>query len=90
MGQGGTPGAKVIGIDEISIRKGHAYRMGERPDPASSDLVPRRGSLGSEHETVLRLAGQAEGGQPPPYAAIAGSRSLAWTLARLTVILVCL
>jgi hypothetical protein len=24
----GTPGPKVIGIDEISIRKGHTYRIG--------------------------------------------------------------
>jgi transposase len=32
----GTPGPKVIGIDEVSIRKGHTYRI------AVSDLVRRR------------------------------------------------
>ena len=32
----GTPGPKVIGIDEISIRKGHSYRM------VVSDLLRRR------------------------------------------------
>jgi len=32
----GTPGPKVIGIDEISIRKGHTYRI------VVSDLVRRR------------------------------------------------
>jgi transposase len=32
----GTPGPKVIGIDEVSIRKGHDYRM------VVSDLVRRR------------------------------------------------
>ena len=32
----GTPGPKVIGIDEISIRKGHTYRI------VVSDLIRRR------------------------------------------------
>lgn len=32
----GTPGPKVIGIDEISIKKGHSYRI------VVSDLVRRR------------------------------------------------
>ena len=32
----GTPGPKVIGIDEISIRKGHSYRI------VVSDLIRRR------------------------------------------------
>jgi transposase len=32
----GTPGPKVIGIDEISIRKGHTYRI------VVSDLLRRR------------------------------------------------
>ena len=32
----GTPGPKVIGIDEISIRKGHTYRI------VASDLLRRR------------------------------------------------
>jgi transposase len=32
----GTPGPKVIGIDEISIRKGHTYRI------VVSDLERRR------------------------------------------------
>ena len=32
----GTPGPKVVGIDEVSIRKGHTYRI------VVSDLVRRR------------------------------------------------
>ena len=32
----GTPGPRVIGIDEISIRKGHSYRI------VVSDLIRRR------------------------------------------------
>ncbi len=32
----GTPGPKVIGIDEVSIRKGHTYRI------VVSDLLRRR------------------------------------------------
>jgi transposase len=35
-GAGGHPGPKVIGIDEISIRKGHSYRI------VVSDLIRRR------------------------------------------------
>lgn len=50
----GTPGPRAIGIDEISIRKGHTYRI------VVSDLVRRRGSLGSEPRPVLRVAGAAE------------------------------
>jgi transposase len=42
----GTPGPKVIGIDEVSIRKGHTYRI------VVSDLLRRRpiwfGGTGSE------------------------------------------
>ncbi len=34
----GTPGPKAIGIDEISIKKGHTYRI------VVSDLVRRRRS----------------------------------------------
>ena len=52
-----TPGPKVIGIDEISIRKGHDYRI------VVSDLLSEavRSGLASgpqagEHEAVLRLA----------------------------------
>ncbi len=36
LARAGTPGPKVIGIDEISIRKGHNYRI------VVSDLVRRR------------------------------------------------
>ena len=36
LAKAGTPGPKVIGIDEISIRKGHTYRI------VVSDLVRRR------------------------------------------------
>ncbi len=36
LAKAGTPGPKVIGIDEISIRKGHSYRI------VVSDLIRRR------------------------------------------------
>lgn len=36
LARAGTPGPKVIGIDEISIRKGHTYRI------VVSDLLRRR------------------------------------------------
>jgi len=36
LARAGTPGPKVIGIDEISIRKGHTYRI------VVSDLIRRR------------------------------------------------
>jgi len=36
LAKAGTPGPKVIGIDEISIRKGHTYRI------VVSDLIRRR------------------------------------------------
>lgn len=36
LAKAGTPGPKVIGIDEISIRKGHTYRI------VVSDLVRGR------------------------------------------------
>ena len=36
LAKAGTPGSKAIGIDEISIRKGHAYRI------VVSDLIRRR------------------------------------------------
>lgn len=49
----GMPGPKAIGIDEISIRKGHTPHRGERPDSPSPDLVRRRGPLGGEHGAVL-------------------------------------
>ena len=57
----GTPAPKVIGIDEISIRKGHTYRI------VVSDLVRRRpiwfgGQDRSEKslDRLLRLAGSRE------------------------------
>ncbi len=49
----GMPGPKAIGIDEISIRKGHTYRI------VVSDLIRRRqsgsgqGPIGGEHGAVL-------------------------------------
>ncbi len=53
----GTPGPKVIGIDEISIRKGHTYRI------VVSDLEPRRpiwfggeDRSRGEHGAVLPMA----------------------------------
>ena len=36
LAKAGTPGPKAIGIDEISIRKGHTYRI------VVSDLIRRR------------------------------------------------
>jgi transposase len=36
LARAGTPGPKVIGIDEISVRKGHDYRI------VVSDLLRRR------------------------------------------------
>ena len=36
LAKAGTPGPKAIGIDEISIRKGHTYRI------VASDLIRRR------------------------------------------------
>lgn len=36
IARAGTPGPKVIGIDELAIRKGHEYRI------VVSDLVRRR------------------------------------------------
>ena len=57
LAKAGKPGPKVIGIDEISIRKGHTYRIVVSDLCASStDLVWRRGPLGGEHERVLRLS----------------------------------
>ena len=57
----GTPGPKVIGIDEIAIRKGHSYRI------VVSDLVRGRpiwfgGEDRSEEsmDAVLCLAGRQE------------------------------
>ena len=51
----GTPSPRVIGIDEIAIRKGHTYRI------VVSDLLRgrpiwRQGPLRGEHARVLRLA----------------------------------
>jgi len=48
----GTPAPKAIGIDEISIRKGHTYRS-QRPDPTTPDLVWWCGPFGGQHATVL-------------------------------------
>ena len=61
LAKAGAPGPKAIGVDEISIRKGHTYRIvvsdliRHRPD-----LVWRRGSLGGEHGDVLPVAWQEE------------------------------
>jgi hypothetical protein len=49
----GSPAAKVIGIDEISIRKGHTYLI------VVSDLERRR-PLREKHGLVLRVAGTKE------------------------------
>ena len=61
LAKAGTPGRKVIGIDEIVDPQGaHLSHRGERSDARASDLVRRRGSLGSEHGPVLRVAGREE------------------------------
>jgi len=57
----GTPGPKVIGIDEVSIRTGpYLSDRGERPHSRRSDLVRRGGSLRGEYGAVLRMAGHEE------------------------------
>ena len=57
----GTPGPKVIGIDEISIRKGHTYRIVVSDlVRGTPDLVRRRRPLRGQHGPVLRLAGGKE------------------------------
>jgi hypothetical protein len=52
----GTPGPKVLGIDEISIKKRHTYRI----VVSEAHLVRRKGSLRGEHGRVLRVAGPQE------------------------------
>ena len=53
----GAPGPRAIGIDEISIRKGHSLsHRGQRPGAQEADLVRRRGPFRGEHGAVLRLA----------------------------------
>src|SRR5208337_2876770 len=50
----GHPKPRVIGVDEISIKKGHSYRI------VVSDLVWRHGSHGSRHGFVLCLSRRAK------------------------------
>ena len=52
----GTPGPKVIGIDEISIGKGHNYRIVVSDLARPADLVRRHGPLRGEHGRVLPVA----------------------------------
>ena len=68
LAKAGTPGPKAIGIDEISIRKGHTYRIvvsdlirrrpiwfgGEDRSEASMAMFYQR--LGSKKSTRIRLA----------------------------------
>jgi transposase len=51
----GAAGPKAIGIDEISIRKGHDYRIvvSQRPASQAPDLVWRNRSQREEHGAVL-------------------------------------
>lgn len=49
LAKAGTPGPKAIGVDEISIRKGHTYRI------VVSDLVRHR-PIGSAARTAPRRA----------------------------------
>jgi transposase len=46
----GVPAPKAIGIDEISLRKGHTYRI------VVSDLLRRRPPSGLEAKTARRRA----------------------------------
>ncbi|MGH8632969.1 MAG: transposase, partial [Burkholderiales bacterium] len=51
LARAGTPGPKAIGIDEISIRKGHTYRI------VVSDLIRRRPIwFGGEDRKVASMA----------------------------------
>ena len=49
----GAPGPKAIGIDEISIRKGHTYRIVVSDLLRAPDLVRGRGPQRGEHGAVL-------------------------------------
>ena len=61
LAKAGTPGPQAIGLDEISIRQGHTYRIVVSDlIRASADRVRRRGPLGGEHGDVPRLAGREE------------------------------
>jgi len=56
LAKAGTPGPKVIGIDEISIRKGHTYRI------VVSDLIRRRPIwFGGEDRSEASMAQFYEG-----------------------------
>ena len=46
----GTPGPRIIGIDEVSIKKGHTYRL------VVSDLVRRRAIWFGGKETARKPA----------------------------------
>jgi hypothetical protein len=41
LAKAGTPAPKAIGIDEISIRKGHVSHRGQRSHPSAADLFRR-------------------------------------------------
>ncbi len=59
----GTPGPRAIGIDEISIRKGHSYRI------VVSDLVRKRPIwFGGEDRSEASMAQFCLAGAPkePP------------------------
>ena len=72
QGTGQAVHADPAGADRYARAEGHRHRRdldpqgthlshcGERPDPSTADLVWRRGSLGSQHGAVLRLAGREE------------------------------
>ena len=56
LAKAGRPGPKVIGIDEISIRKRHTYRIVVSDLWRPTDLVWRSGPLGGKYEGVLCVA----------------------------------
>ena len=61
LAKAGKPRPKVIGIDEVSIRKGHTYRIVVSDlEKNSTDLVRRRGPFRAKHEAILRRAGKAK------------------------------
>jgi len=59
LARAGDPLPEVIGIDELSLRKGHIYRI------LVSDLIWRRGPVGRAHGHVLRLPRGATDGADP-------------------------
>ncbi len=61
LAHAGIPAPKVIGIDEIPVRKRHIYRIVVSDlSRGRAYLVRRPGPLRGQHERVLRLVGSAK------------------------------